>query len=136
MYKRQELQSADAAVYNDLSDEMQAYMDYIYDTVLTANTGIILTGEINSSDEMYISWNTEGDVSLHDFLNYAITQNWIDTSKLGNSSYSSSTEIFDEILTYLEEYLNEDSGFDKLLYEYLIKSGSVTGAQILSLIHI
>ena len=82
---------------------------------------------------MYISWNTEGDVSLHDFLNYAITQNWIDTSKLGNSSYSSSTEIFDEILTYLEEYLNEDSGFDKLLYEYLIKSGSVTGAQICSI---
>ena len=128
-----ELQSADAAVYNDLSVEMQAYMDYIYDTILTANTGIILTGEINSSDEMYISWNTEGDVSLHDFLNYAITQNWIDTSKLGNSSYSSSTEIFDEILTYLEEYLNEDSGFDKLLYEYLIKSGSVTGAQICSI---
>ena len=69
-----ELRNADASVYNDLSEEMRAYMDYIYDTVLTANTGIILTGQIDSSDEMYISWDTEGDVSLHDYLklcNYA-----------------------------------------------------------------
>ncbi len=43
-----ELRNADASVYHDLSEEMRAYMDYIYDTVLTANTGIILTGRIDS----------------------------------------------------------------------------------------
>ena len=30
----------------------------------------------------------------------------------------------------MEEYLNEASDFDKLLYKYLIKSGSVRGGQI------
>ena len=33
-------------------------------------------------------------------------------------------------MNYIEEYLNEDSDFDKLLYEYLIKSEGVSGAQI------
>lgn len=130
-----ELQSSDAKIYNDLSSEMQAYMDYIYDTVLTANTGLIVTDKIDYSDETYVSWDTKGDISLRDYLNYAISQNWIDTSKLGNSSYSSSSEIYAELMKYLEEYLNEDSGFDKLLYKYLIKSGSVTGAQICSIVY-
>ena len=130
-----ELNNADAAVYNDLSDEMQAYMDYIYDTVLTGYPGLILADEVDTSDQMYISWNTEGDVSLKDYLNYAIAHSWIDTARFGDSSYSSSLEIYGELMAYIEEYLNEDSGFDKLLYQYLIKSGSVTGAQICSIVY-
>ena len=63
-------------------------------------------------------------------MNYAISQNWIDTSSIGDSSYSSSDEIYQALLDYLQEYLSDDSNFDKLLYEYLIKSGSVSGSQI------
>ena len=33
-------------------------------------------------------------------------------------------------MAYLQDYLSDDSNFDKLLYEYLIKSGGITGAQI------
>ena len=36
---------------------------------------------------------------------------------------------------YIEEYLADDSDFDKLLYEYLIKSGSVTGTQICAIVY-
>ena len=69
------------------------------------------------------------------FLNYAITQNWIDTSKLESDSYSSSEEIYASLLNYLQDYLSEDSEFDKLLYEYLIKSGSISGAQICAILY-
>ena len=62
-------------------------------------------------------------------------QNWIDTSKLGDSAYSSSEEIYQALLAYIEEYLADDSDFDKLLYEYLIKSGSVTGTQICAIVY-
>ena len=34
-----ELNNAGATVYKDLSKEMQAYMDYVCDTVLAKNTG-------------------------------------------------------------------------------------------------
>ena len=105
-------------------------MDYICDTVLKQYTGLLLSDEIDSQDETQIAWAKDETISLYTYLNYAISQNWVDTTKLGNSAYSSSEEIYQELVTYLEDYLKEDSEFDKLLYEYLIKSGGITGAQI------
>ncbi len=125
-----QLNNPQAPAYRDLSDEMQAYMDYICDTVLKESTGLLLSDEIDSQDETQIAWAKDETISLYAYLNYAISQNWVDTTKLGNSTYSSSEEVYQELVAYLEEYLREDSEFDKLLYEYLIKSGGVTGAQI------
>ena len=130
-----QLESAQADAYKDLSDEMQAYMSYICNTVLAEKTGILLTGEIDTSDETYIAWRTDETISLHEYLNYAISRSWIDTSLLGDSAYSSSEEVYQALLTYIEEYLANDSDFDKLLYEYLIKSGSVTGTQICAIVY-
>ena len=130
-----QLQNPQADAYRDLSDEMQAYMSYICNDVLTDSTGILMTDQIDTSDETYIAWRTDETISLNAYLNYAISQNWIDTSKLGNSAYSSSEEIYQALLTYLEEYLGNDSDFDKLLYEYLIKSGSITGTQICAIVY-
>ncbi len=130
-----QLQDPQADAYKDLSDEMQAYMSYICNDVLSASTGILLTDEIDTSDETYIAWRTDETISLNAYLNYAISQNWIDTSKLGNSAYSSSEEIYQALLSYLEDYLDNDSNFDKLLYKYLIKSGSITGTQICAIVY-
>ena len=130
-----QLESPDSAAYKDLSDEMKVYMSYICNDVLADKTGILLTSEIDTSDETYIAWRTDETISLNAYLNYAISQNWIDTSKLGDSAYSSSEEIYQALLTYIEEYLTDDSDFDKLLYEYLIKSGSVTGTQICAIVY-
>ena len=130
-----QLESPDSAAYKDLSDEMKAYMSYICNDVLADKTGILLTSEIDTSDETYIAWRTDETISLNAYLNYAISQNWIDTSKLGDSAYSRSEEIYQALLTYIEEYLTDDSDFDKLLYEYLIKSGSVTGTQICAIVY-
>ena len=125
-----QLQNENAPAYKDLSKEMKAYMDYICDTLLKQTTGILMSDKIEAEDETQIAWATQETISLNRYLNYAISKNWIDTSKLGDSAYSSSEEIYSGVLAYLEEYLKEDSNFDKLLYKYLIKSGSVTGAQI------
>lgn len=125
-----EMQNPYASAYRDLSEEMQAYMSYIVNDVLDDQTGLLLTDRIDTSDPTYTAWRSDESISLYTFLNYAITQNWIDTSLIDDSSYSSSEEIYQALVNYLQEYLNEDSDFDKLLYEYLIKSGSVSGAYI------
>ena len=130
-----ELQNSQASAYTDLSNEMKAYMDYICDTLLTKDTGILMSDQIDKNDATYIAWAKDETINLYTYLNYAISKNWIDTSKLGSSSYSSSEEIYQEILKYLKEYLADDSNFDKLLYKYLIKSGSVTGAQICAIVY-
>ena len=130
----EQLSDSDAAVNDSLTDEMQDYIDYVCDTVLTENTGILDSDEIDHSDETYIAWS-EGDISLYTYLNYAISQNWIDTAKLSGSSYSSSAEIYQAILDYVEEYIESSSGLDKLIYEKLIQDGTVTGAQICAIVY-
>lgn len=130
-----QLQNPDAPAYQDLSDEMKAYMDYICDTLLKETTGILMSSEIDSEDETQIAWANDEVISLYTYLNYAISQNWIDTTKLGDSTYSSSEEIYQSIVSYIQEYLNDDSDFDKLLYEYLIKSGGISGAQICATVY-
>ena len=125
-----QLNDPQAPAYRDLSNEMQAYMDYVCDTVLKESTGLLLSDEIDPQDETQIAWAKNETISLYTYLNYAISRNWVDTTKLGNSTYSSSEEVYQGLVAYLEEYLRETSQFDKLLYKYLIKSGGITGAQI------
>lgn len=130
-----DMQSSTTAPYNQLSEEMQDYMDYIVDDVLKDYTGLLMTDKIDTSDETYTAWTRDETINVYTFLNYAISQNWIDTSKLESDSYSSSEEIYASLLNYLQDYLSEDSEFDKLLYEYLIKSGSISGAQICAILY-
>ena len=89
-----ELQNSQASAYTDLSNEMKAYMDYICDTLLTKDTGILMSDQIDKNDATYIAWAKDETINLYTYLNYAISKNWIDTSKLGSSSYSSSEEIY------------------------------------------
>lgn len=120
--------------YQNLSAEMKAYQDYISIDVLQEKTGLLVSEKTDTSDEVYIRWTKEETISLNEFLNYAISKDWIDTSLLGkyisSEKYSDASEVYQAILKYLEEYLESDTNFDKLLYKYLIKSGGVTGAQI------
>lgn len=134
-----ELNNSGAAAYKDLSSEMQAYMDYISIDVLADDTGIIMEDAVDTSDETYQAWAKSETISLNQYLNYAISRNWVDTSKLtdyvSEEKYSDSAEIYQGILSYLQDYLNSDVNFDKLLYKYLIKSGGISGAQVCAMVY-
>lgn len=134
-----QLQDPNAAAYNELSLEMQAYMNYIETDVLTKGTGILKSDAIDTNDSIYQAWAVDETISLNAYLNYAISQNWIDTSMLGaetaGGKYSDSNEVYQAILTYLNDYLHSDSSFDKLLYKYLIKSGGISGNQICAMVY-
>ena len=96
----------------------------------TAVSGILDSDAVDTQDETYLAWDQEGSISLSEYLDYAISQNWVDTSRLEGENYSTSGEIFDAVLNYIEEQISGSSGFDKLVYKNLIRSGAVTGAQI------
>ena len=134
-----ELNNSGAAAYKDLSDEMKAYMDYVSIDVLQEATGVLMQDSIDTSDEVYKQWTTDETINLNQYLNYAISKNWIDTSKLSDyvsaEKYSDSAEIYQGILAFLQDYLDSDVNFDKLLYKYLIKSGSITGGQICAMVY-
>ena len=103
-----QLNDPNAPAYRELPDDMQAYMSYIYRDLLTNTVGILMADEIDETDETYTAWTSDETINLYTYLNYAISQNWVDTTRLGSSTYSSSEEIYQEILAYLEEYLKQD----------------------------
>ena len=133
------LESATSPAYKKLSKEMQAYMHYIASELLTSKTGILMTDKIDVKDEVYDAWKDE-EINLYTYLNHAISQNWIDTSVIqayvdGEGKYSDSNELYHAILKYIEDYLKTDYSFEKLVYRYMVKDGSVSGTQICILLY-
>lgn len=130
----EQLSDSGSSAYEELSDEMQDYIDYICGTVLE-DAGILDSDAVDTEDDMYVQWNEDGSISLYDYLNYAITQSWIDTSELSDSDYSDSGEVYQALTDYILDSISEDSTLDKLVYEELIGSGAVTGAQICAAVY-
>lgn len=128
------LTDPDEKAYKEMSKEMQAYMTYIVSEILTNTTGVIKSGAIDTNDSTYKAWKDEESINIYTYLNYAISKNWVDTSKLKefveDGRYSDAGELYQGMVKYIIDYLDSNSGFDKLIYKYMIKSGAVTGRQI------
>ena len=129
------LNSSGAAAYKDQSKEYQAYLSYLVNDMLTSNNKVLLSGKIDSSDKTYKAWHDSETINIKKYLNYAISKNWIDTSKLTNympksGKYSDSTELYKALVSYIMDELKSNSSFDKMIYKYMIKAGTITGRQI------
>lgn len=128
------MSSPTSPAYKNLSREMQGYTHYIASELLTSKTNILLRDKIDVNSNVYQSWQNE-EINLYEYINYAISQNWIDTSIVqeyvdGEGKYSDSNEIYQAILKYISDYLKTDYTFEKLVYRYMIRDGSITGSQI------
>lgn len=119
-----------------LPEENNTYLSYIY-TKLADTEGIINKKAIDSEDETYQKWTNE-TISLREFLLYAISKNWINTSKIFDSSevkYSDTDEIYNKLVEHIYNSLPTDTGFSKKIYYYLIYSGSISGNQVCMLLY-
>jgi len=133
------LNDPNAAAYSECSKEMQAYLSYVASDLLNAG-GIIQKDSINTEDQTYQAWETDETISLYTYLNYAISQNWVDTAKLkqyveDESSYSDLNQVYQGMVSYIAEALSKDSEFDKLIYRYMIKTGRITGSQVCMILY-
>lgn len=135
-----QLRDPAAASYKSLSKEMQAYMNYIADDLLMDRAGILSSDAIDTSDKTYIAWTKDENISLYEYLNYAISKNWINLSGIPQAEteqekYSDLNEIYGQILTYLEQTLPSDSTFEKLVYRYMIKANELKGKDICRILY-
>jgi penicillin-binding protein 2 len=120
--------------YNKLSKEYENYESYIV-TMLTEK-GVLVSSAIDKDDATYIAWTTDEVISLNEYLAYAISQNWIDITKLSvESQYSDSDEVLKSIIEYIIDNLSENTKFSKKMYKYMISSQSITGKQICMLLY-
>ena len=102
--------------------ENQDYFTYIINQLKEKK--ILLQKSIDKTDEVYQEWQS-GTISAQEYLNHAIAQNWIDITQFTiDEKYSDSTEIYEALCDYIMDDITTDTGFSKIIYEYLIKAGS------------
>ncbi len=132
---RGELSGSVRTVYNDLSDEMKAYLDYIIDDLLMGELELIVPQGDYKNNEVYQAW-TEGTISAFDFLYYAAANNWIALEKLFDSSrYADPLEVVNVLCEYTLNYLVEDIGFAKRLYKYMLLADTIWPEEICQVLY-
>ncbi len=131
-----ELQSDQPKAYQDLTIDMKNFMSYIVADILMGDHNILMKSAIDTQDATYIAWTTEEVISLKEYLEYAISMNWVDVSGLNaESSYLNAEEIYDVVLEYISTELQSDVDFHNMLYKYIILDDIVTGKEICLLLY-
>ena len=117
--------------YNQMSKEYQVYESYIIQMLSSENHGIIIKGEGYEEDPTYIAWAKEETISIKEYLEYCISQNWINIQNLDvDRKYSDSSEIYDAVVQYTLEHLVNNTEFTKKIYKYMIAQNLISGRQV------
>ena len=119
--------------YNRLSTEHQIYQSYIIS--MLKEYDVLVSDKIDKNDETYIAWTTEEVISMGEFLKYCISQNWVDVSKINlESKYADADEIYDSLVQYIFEKLENNTTFAKKMYKYMIKYNDISAKQVCSVL--
>lgn len=114
-----------ASIQSELTEDMQDYMEYVY--TFLKETEVITTSAIDTSDPTFTAWKN-GESSFYEFLVYAISKGWVDSSKLDTeTAYSDASEVLSQIISYCENNLTSNTGFRNLIYKKLIQSEQLSG---------
>lgn len=131
---RTELNNDQAKAYKDLSLEYKNYMSYIVSSDCLLGENDIL--DPDSSDPMYTAWHKEESISLKEYLEYAISMNWINVSKIApDTPYLDSEEIYQALIDYIAEELKQDSKFGEMLYRFMLLEDSISGRETAMLLY-
>ena len=113
--------------YQSLPAEYKAYESYIINNLLPENN--ILSG-VDKTDQTYIDSTTNETISIREYLEYAISKNWIDVTQLPlEGKYSDSSEVYQQLVSYILEELDSQT-FLKKLIPYMIEQNRITGTQV------
>jgi len=126
---KEQCRSGNAETYTQAPDEYKNYYSYII-KMLGANN-VLMRDKVDKEDETYLAWTKDEVISLREYLNYCINAGWIDYNVFqSDEEYSDSSEIYNDLIDYIIDTLRTDEGFQKLIYQYLIKSDLVSGTQL------
>lgn len=108
----------------EMSDEVLDEFTYIISMLKEDN--ILLSKEINENDEVYKQWKNQ-KISPKEYLNYCISQHWIDISQLDvDEKYADSSEIYEALCNYILTEIEDDKEFSKVIYQYMITRGEIS----------
>ena len=120
---KQELTTSPQAL-DQMSDELLDEFTHIIQ--MLKEDGVLLASEIDTNDETYQKWKNQ-KISPKEYLNYCVSKQWIDISKLSvDEKYADSSEVYDALCNYILDQLKDDSDFDTIIYEYMISRGDIS----------
>lgn len=123
--------SEGGTIYKELSEEMKTYQKFI-----VSESSIFKEDAVDKKDTVYLSWNQTGDISLKEFLYYAIAEDW--TAASGTDSpqkYAAAEDLYQLLLEDLEKELKDSHEFEKILMQELIRSGSISEKEVCELLY-
>ncbi len=122
-------------VYNDMVLEEQSYSAYVVSFLQSSKNGVFMRDSIDEENETYLKWK-DGTCSLREYLLEAISQGWIDSTKLSaESKYIDSEEVFSSLVDYIVEGLKTDRDFNKRIIKYLIRQDEISPYQICHILY-
>lgn len=124
----------DSTVVNSKAgDEYEEYLTYIYS--MLKEKGVVLSDQIPEDNTVYKNY-TNNKISLSEYLQYLISNNWVDLKKLKmNNDFSSTAEIYARLQSYIQNQLKNSKEFMKKLYYYMIDSYTISGKEICILLY-
>lgn len=132
---KSQLLSDSSLPYNELSKAEQVYITYLTETTLP-ELGILKTDAIDKTDQTYLAWTKEENISLKDYLTYAISKDWMDVSEImEDTQFWDSDEIFTNLCDYLEEYVREDHSFSRKVYKYMVEDDTLSPSTLCRLLY-
>jgi penicillin-binding protein 2 len=115
--------------YNRLKTEYQVYESNIV-SYLT-DDGVIISDQIDTKNPTYDAWKTQETIGLGEYLEWLISINAIDISKLSlDDKYSDSAEIFNSLCTYIRNMLDKHEEFNRKLYKYMLLGDVIYPADV------
>lgn len=115
--------------YNKLNIEYQVYESNIVEFLM--RRGILMEDVIDTLDKTYLAWREEETISLSEYLYYAISQGWVDVTKLDlNNQYSDSEEIYQKLVDSIFLILDNTNDYQKKLFKYMLKNGVISDKDV------
>ena len=115
---------------NDVSETMKDYLSFVYTKLGSSGWGLLLNSEIDTEDETYLAY-TKSLISLPEFLQYAITKNWVslDSLKIGEDLYNK-TDLYEYLYNYIVDNLRSDEEYQDKIYRTLIFNYEIKGKDL------
>lgn len=115
-------------VNSEYNEDLEDSLNYVFS--LLKKEEILKTDSMDTSSSLYKQW-TKDEISLRSFLISALTEGWIDVTKLNlDSRYTDMEQTMDGLVRTVKEILSEDAEYGKKIYRYLIDSETITGAEL------
>lgn len=124
------LDAGNTITNTEAGETMEEYLDFLYQRLGPSYWNILNTSSIDQEDTQYLAY-VAGELSLSKFLQYAITQNWVNLDKLNiGSEYYDTTELYQYLYDYIVANLRTTAEYQSKIYRTLIFNYTLKGRDL------